>query len=436
LRKLALAISLLAAIGTGVAARAQEATVDSVAAQSPRDARQAELDGVTRDISLSEERRAELKREIDALDTDRATLNKSLLDASDQVQKLEAASDRTERRLHALEADEDRLRASLNERRGVLAEVLAALQRVGRRPPPAILVRPEDALASVRSAILLGAIVPDLQQAAQKVADDLRSLVALREEQEGERDRLRADTTAILEGRTRISLLLDQKRAARDASVEALANEEKRAAALASQATSLRDLIARLERENATASAASAEAERAAAAAHDQSGGRPAKSLGSADRLAPAVAFEDAKGLLPMPVSGHTIRIFGGDDGLGGHTQGISIATRPGGLVSSPVDGWVVYAGPFRSYGQLLILNAGDGYHILLAGMGRTDVQLGQFVLAGEPVAVMADQRLASLGASDAGASQPVLYVEFRKDGTSIDPAPWWAASNVEKVGG
>jgi septal ring factor EnvC (AmiA/AmiB activator) len=83
-----------------------------------------------------------------------------------------------------------------------------------------------------------------------------------------------------------------------------------------------------------------------------------------------------------------------------------------------------------------LIINAGDGYHVLLAGMERLDVQLGQFVLAGEPVAAMASQRLASVGAVDIGAVQPVLYIEFRKDGASIDPAPWWVASNVEKVGG
>ena len=429
-----LAISIVVcalAAGLTVAAAAE-----SVPAPADRDSRQAELEAVTHDITVSDERRAELKREIDALDQDRATLNQSLIDASEQVQKLEAASDRTEQRLSALLTNEQRLRASLNKRRDVLAEVLAALQRVGRRPPPAILVRPEDALASVRSAILLGAVVPDLQAAAELLATDLRSLVSLREEQEHERDRLRADATALLEGRTRISLLLEQKRAARVASAEALANEEARAAALAAQATSLRDLIARLERENPTAAAASAEAEKAAAVARSQGGGRPAKSLGSADRLAPSVAFVDAKGLLPMPVSGRTIRAFGDNDGLGGRAQGMSIATRPGGLVSSPTDGWVVYAGPFRSYGQLLIINAGDGYHVLLAGMGRTDVQLGQFVLAGEPVAVMAEQRLASIGAVDIGATQPVLYIEFRKDGTSIDPAPWWAASNSEKVGG
>ena len=148
------------------------------------------------------------------------------------------------------------------------------------------------------------------------------------------------------------------------------------------------------------------------------------------------MSFADAKGLLPLPSSGQIVRNFGVDDGLGGQTLGISMATRPGGQVSSPADGWVVYAGPFRSYGQLLIINAGDGYHVLLAGMDEIDVQLGQFVLAGEPVATMASPKLASADPADIVSTQPVLYIEFRKDGSSIDPAPWWAASSDEKVGG
>jgi len=139
---------------------------------------------------------------------------------------------------------------------------------------------------------------------------------------------------------------------------------------------------------------------------------------------------------LPLPANGITIREFGEDDGLGAKAQGVSLSTRAGATVNAPADGWVVYAGPFRSYGQLLILNAGGGYHVLLAGMERIDVQLGQFVLAGEPVAVMATPRLASSGTADIGSTQPVLYIEFRKDGNSIDPAPWWAPSSDEKVGG
>ncbi|MGO4839738.1 murein hydrolase activator EnvC, partial [Rhizobiaceae sp. 2RAB30] len=94
---------------------------------------------------------------------------------------------------------------------------------------------------------------------------------------------------------------------------------------------------------------------------------------------------------------------------------------------TAPADGSVLYAGPFRSYGQLLILNAGDGYHVVLAGMGRISVSLGQSVLAGEPVGTMGEARVASAAAFENGNTAPELYIEFRKDGKPVDPAPWWS---------
>ncbi len=397
------------------------------------DARHAELDAIARDMELTEARQAELKREIETLEKDRASLNEALVEGSREVQRLEGEINATEKRLGSLLDDETRLRASLAERRDILSEVLAAVQRMGHRPPPALLVRPEDALASVRSAILLGAVVPDLRSEANRVAGDLHALVQVRTDVETERDRLKADATALAEGRARIQFLIEERQRQRAASMHALEAEQKRAVALAEQATSLKELIARLEQEIATAAAAAAAAEKAAEEAEMAIGQKPAQNLGNADRLAPAVPFAETKGMLPLPVNGEQTIAFGENDGLGGRAQGISLKTRAGTQVSSPADGWVVYAGPFRSYGQLLIINAGDGYHVLLAGMDRIDVQLGQFVLAGEPVAVMAAQQLASLGPADVGASQPVLYVEFRKDGVSIDSAPWWAASNVKR---
>jgi septal ring factor EnvC (AmiA/AmiB activator) len=427
---------LVLLLAAAMPARGEEAPRDAVAVD--RLARQAELDAITRDIAVSEERRAELRVEIAALEKDRAALNRSLLDTGKRAQALETALGRTERRLQGLAGNERKVRASLNSRRDVLAEVLAALQRMGRRPPPAILVRPEDALASVRSAILLGAVIPDLRSAADKLAADLRGLIAIRAEIEREHVRLKADATTLADERARIELLLAEKRDQRLTSTEALANEDARAETLARQATSLKDLIESMENEIAAVATASAEADKADANNTTPAGKarvRPA-SLGAADRLTPSVAFADARGLLPRPVSGSTIKEFGENDGLGARTQGISLATRPGATVNAPADGWVVYAGAFRSYGQLLIINAGGGYHVLLAGMERIDVQLGQFVLAGEPVAAMATPRLASSAATDIGSTQPVLYIEFRKDGNSIDPAPWWASSSDEKVGG
>ena len=150
--------------------------------------------------------------------------------------------------------------------------------------------------------------------------------------------------------------------------------------------------------------------------------------------MAPAIAFASLRGQLPIPVNGAKLKEFGAPDGNGGSEKGLSIATSGGAQITAPADGWVVYAGPFRSYGQLLILNAGGGYHVLLAGMERISVDLGQFVLAGEPVAVMGTaSHIAAILAT--GSSQPVFYVEFRKDGIPIDPSPWWA-QQVEKVRG
>lgn len=430
----AAALALIASLGVGPA-HAQDS--GAPLSREAREARQAELDAIARDIALTQERQNELRDEIAALDQDNETLNQTLLGTGKRVQALEAEIDKTEQRMTALSNNEAEIRDSLTARRDVLAEVLAALQRMGRRPPPALLVRPEDALASVRSAILLGAVVPRLREAAAELTVDLKQLIALRSEIQRERDRLKSDATSLAEDRTRIRLLIEEKQARRAASEVALADEQRKAAALAEQATGLRDLIALMEKESAAAARASAEAEKSTAAlAREPSDTKAPTSLGSASRMAPAVPFQEARGLLPQPVNGTVVKRFGDRDEIGGSVQGISMSTRPAAQVNSPADGWVVYAGPFRSYGQLLIINAGGGYHVLLAGMGRIDVQLGQFVLAGEPVAAMATPRLASAGALEIGAIQPELYIEFRKDGNSIDPAPWWADSSDQKVGG
>ena len=177
-------------------------------------------------------------------------------------------------------------------------------------------------------------------------------------------------------------------------------------------------------------------ATRAAEAARRDETARSANAtLPDSARISPAIPFPQTKGKLPLPAIGRKLHEYGATNGLGGVEKGLSITTRPNAQVSAPCDGWVVYAGNFRNYGQLLIINAGGGYHILLAGMERITVDLGQFVLTGEPVAVMGSaSRVAAVSAF--GSSDPVLYVEFRKDGNSIDPSPWWATTEDEKVRG
>jgi septal ring factor EnvC (AmiA/AmiB activator) len=152
---------------------------------------------------------------------------------------------------------------------------------------------------------------------------------------------------------------------------------------------------------------------------------------GPPGRMKPALPFHLAKGQLPSPAHGETVLSFGDVTSNGRKSQGMVIQTRYGGQITAPCDGWIVYAGEFRSYGQLLIINAGGGYHVLLAGLSHIDAQLGQFVLAGEPVGTMS---VAPKGKAQGNA--PVLYVEFRKEGRPIDPAPWWHQGQQQKVQG
>jgi len=312
--------------------------------------------------------------------------------------------------------------------------VLAALQRAGRRPPPALLVKPEDALQSLRTAMLLGAVVPELRVRAERLTGDLTELITLRKQIATERDKLALDRDRLKDDQIRLSALVDERQRKQASAEKDMEAEAGRAVTLSRQVDSLQGLIAKMEQElKAAAKAAAAATMQGTPAATDS---KPKSALfKDPSRQSPAVAFASAKGLFAYPVNGSKIRDFGGSDGAGGVEKGISLAARAGAQVTTPCDGWVVYAGPFRSYGQLLILNAGGGYHVLIAGMERISVNIGQFVLTGEPVAIMGKSaQVASVLATTA--SQPVLYVEFRKDGTPIDPGPWWAANEGEKVRG
>ncbi|MGC1250980.1 MAG: peptidoglycan DD-metalloendopeptidase family protein [Xanthobacteraceae bacterium] len=391
-----------------------------------------ELDSALARQRESVQSQAKLRIEIEALAQDRRKFNQDLIGTAARVRDVEASIDATRARLAPLDEQDKLLRKSLNDRRDVIVEILAALQRIGRQPPPALIVRPEDALQAVRTAITLGAVLPEMRAQANLLAGDLAELVRVRQQIVNESDRLSSNLHALGRDQLRLALLIDQRQKKEAVAEQALNAERQRATVLARQVDSVKDLIAKLEAGLNPATRAAHDA--AQSIAKDATQPQLA-ALSDPGRLAPAVAFADMRGHMRLPVNGETIREFGGADGVGGSQKGVSIAARPEAEITAPCDGWVVYAGPFRSYGQLLILNAGGGYHVLLAGMDRISVDLGQFVLTGEPVAMMGDssQRAAAV---TTGPKQPVLYVEFRKDGTPIDPRPWWATNEGEKVRG
>ncbi|SFI26847.1 murein hydrolase activator EnvC family protein [Methylobacterium brachiatum] len=430
------ALVLIALACSGGPSRAEDPAPNADAekiqrATEERERRAENLKRVQDALAASAGQRAQFEAEIAAIGSDRAKLDSALIDAGRQAQATEDRLSRLEERLKAMTESEAAIRRSLHARRGIVAEILAALQRMGRRPPPAVLVSPEDVLAVIRTSMLLGAVVPELRGEVDTLAADLAEMIRLRGLIAQDKEGLANDLAGWAREQQRLQALVTARRA-RQAEVESgLTAERRRAAELGAQAKSLKDLLDRTEAEVA-ASKRSAEEAKAAAEREARVTQERFAAAGFRDpaRLAPKVHFAEARGEVPRPVSGRLMRGFNQPDGNGGITRGVSFTTRPKALVSSPADGWVKFAGPFRSYGRLLIIDAGDGYYLLLAGMDQISVEVGQFVLAGEPVGSMGEGSAGSPGSD----GEPTLYVEFKKDGGSVDPEPWWAKSPSDKI--
>lgn len=416
-----------------------------------RDEAKKRLDETEQELKSSKVRAEGLTKDLAALAEERARLKTELIEAGKRVQASEATLSETESELAALTDQVNVMQTSIDERKTAIVTMLSAMQRIGRTPPPAIVTRRDDALKVVRGAMLLAEVYPELKYQADSLTESLQDLSAIEERVRAERDAQRSEADQLAAERERLDQLIAEKKSRETRDQEELAALTESAQTLASEVESLSDLVEVLDKKIAKAEVAQYDAELAAEKALQERlkqevlptpGNERVVELkpestkiafASPDRLKPAMSFDEARGSLRLPAQGRQTHRFGDKDAAGAALQGVSLQTRDEARVTAPADGWVVYSGPFRSYGQLLIINAGGGYHILLAGMSRIDVSLGQFVLAGEPIAVMGNA--AAPGNRGDQNSRPVLYVEFRKDGQPIDPGPWWAEAS-EKVQG
>jgi septal ring factor EnvC (AmiA/AmiB activator) len=246
-----------------------------------------------------------------------------------------------------------------------------------------------------------------------------------------------------------VAALASQKAVLQRQASQGAAASAQQVQRLASQASDLKDLIARAEAAEREREAREAEARRkreaeaarlaaAAAAAAAPAPGMRAGSGNPAEQAAVATApalpdptrpkgirpFAQAQGRVLAPAAGEMIVSFGSPAPTGESSKGITFATRPDAEVVAPFDGRVLFAGAFRGYGRILIIGHGDGYHSLVAGLDRIDSSVGQWLVAGEPI-----------GRMSADEAKPRLYLELRHNGQPINPLPWLATRDAKVKG-
>ena len=371
---------------------------------------------------------------------------------------------KSEQELVSLSAKRGALQTALGERRAQLGGTLAALQRLALRPPPMLLLAPGDPNDLVRSGLLLRTAVPRIQERARGLENELIALAEVERQIKAEQARVAAANDALTKENDQLNELSQQKADLLNQTEEDRAAAIARIERLTREAGDLQELLALLEEERqARIARAKREAEERARrelaerelfekerlARLEEERLRLAQPLAKPvlegeqiarlpvtreprarpEDVVPGLApISSARGSLTPPAFGEVVQRFGEETEFGGTSRGITYRTRPSSAVLAPWDGQVVFSGPFRTFGQILIIEHGEGYHSLLAGIARIDVDVGQWVLAGEPVGTTS-------GGTASSDEQARLYVELRRKGEPINPLPWLATVNPRVQG-
>ena len=337
--------------------------------------------------------------------------------------------------------------ARFDGQRGELSQMLAAMQRLGRQPPALLLIRSDSAIDHVRGATLVGAVIKGIEKDANILRKELAEIDDLETIMTDERQQHLSRLDELREEQKSLTGLLTEQKGQQTALIETAKAEEGALAALAKGARDTGDLLARLEKNQAAGTKSGGLPRQrpliqAPAMKADEQSAEDAALLVPEQSAVPEITrparFSAAQGLLVMPARGKIVANFGARDSSGGKRRGISIRTRESAEVVAPFNGKIVFAGPFRAYGQLVILEAGEGYHILLSGLSIVHGVAGQTMAQRQPVGRMGTgPKSEATGPSESGAGSDLrdLYVEFRKDGKPFDPMPW-LETNEKKVSG
>ncbi|WP_376957036.1 peptidoglycan DD-metalloendopeptidase family protein [Azospirillum sp. A26] len=427
--------------------------------EAPKDT----LKRVEQQLQTGKQRQQQLERQSQALQTELDTLRGRLIALADQARGQEQTLDQLEDSLTALEGEERERSAGLDAERQQIATLLAALQRLARIPPEAALARPESPVDTLRSALLLRDAVPALKARADALSQALTALADTRGKLVDQRAKALAARVALTEKQDEMNRLIARREELSRQTEEERVQVGQRMADLSGQATDLRQLMERIEAERRAAIEAAArreaerreaerreaakreaekrEAERRLAAqkeAERKEAERKLAELRAAEqKIAEQKAAEEKRAKdeaareaarerelaakspedgppavsgMVLPAAGKLTTRFGEADRYGATSRGVTVQTRAGAAVVAPRGGTIVFAGPFKGYGLILIVEHGNGYHSLIAGLGRIETAVGRKVASGEPLAVMPPD------------GNPDLYFELRRNGQPINP--------------
>lgn len=343
-----------------------------------------------------------LSRQAKNAEKDIAAGKGKIIELTADIRKNETAQRALEKNIQELTAQEDVLAKNLEIDRGSMAATILGLERLRRVPPELLIVRPGAPLETAQTAMLLGHLLPALNQRALNLSQDLEKLHQLQDSLAKDHDVLLATKAELDKQNIALSKMMVAREKEFKTANTAYRASANRAAQFAAEAKSLSDLMARIEDDNKRS---------ATAPARDHTG----KDLSTTKPRKKAAKTIKGLGRAIWPVSGRTMAQFGDQDEMGSDIKGIKISALPRSIVVTPLAGTVKYAGTFRNYGQLVIVEHDNGYHSLLAGLARADVATGQSLNGGEPLGYMP--------ASSSQGGSLTLYYELRHDGEAIDPS-------------
>ncbi len=346
--------------------------------------------------------------------------------AAAKLRQAEASTEAAASRMDDLQRQRGEAAGNLAAQAAAMQPLLPVIERLSLYPAETLLAVPAAPEDTLRGVIVLQGLARQLQQESAALRRAQAALDAATAAVQAETPKLAAAEAAQKQEADALDQQIASAQADRQAAQADADAAASRAADQAARAETLRAMLVALDAQRRAEAASAREA--AARATRDKHGaeaeaaherevalGRPfgGGTLGSA--AAP-------RGQLTAPVAGSVYRSWG-DSTDAGPATGISYHAAPAARVVSPCAGRVEFAAPFRSYGLLMILDCGGGYHAVLAGLDRLDAKVGQDVRAGEPVGVMP-------GWEPGTGSRPSLYVELRHDGQPVNPAPWLKAAS------